>query len=249
MKRLTARTPWLPFGVDRDANIRLLCLPHAGAGAISFHAWGKTLPRHIATCPVQPPGREHRKGEKPLTEVGPLVAELAPVVLAELNSPYAIFGHSTGAICAFELAREIRRLGGRAPVHLFVAGRPAPHLPLPRTQVALLSPDELAELLRRLGGTPEELLADDDFLASIQTLLAADFSLNQGYEYYAEPPLEIPITALGSTADNGASIADMAAWEAHTQAGFQLHVITGGHFAVLQRAAEVQAFIGEALCC
>lgn len=229
------RSPWLPFGSSPDAPVRILCLPHAGAGASVYRAWGAGLPGSVGVCPVQPPGRERRYKEQPLSNAAAIADRLAPEVMAEVAAPYVVFGHSTGALCAFELAREIRRLNGLMPAHLFVAGRPAPHLPMQRTAVSGLPVTELAVVLRRIGGTPEELLNDPDLLARFQPLLAADFAVNETYAYSPQPPLDIPITALAATQDPLAGLAQMLAWEEHTTAEFQLHALNGGHFAVFDR--------------
>jgi medium-chain acyl-[acyl-carrier-protein] hydrolase len=127
-----ARSPWFPFGTGDGAPVRLLCLPHAGAGAGVYRAWSRGLPAWITTCPVQPPGREKRRSETPMTSAQELARQLAPVIIKTVRPPYAIFGHSTGALCAFEVSREIRRLDGPLPVHLFVAGRRAPGIPMVR---------------------------------------------------------------------------------------------------------------------
>src|SRR5690242_5337568 len=116
-----AGSPWFPFGTGADAPVRLLCLPHAGAGAGSYRAWSRRLPEWIAACPVQPPGRQKRRAEPPVTSASELRRRLAPEIIELVRPPYALFGHSTGALSAFEVSREIRRLGGALPVHLFVA--------------------------------------------------------------------------------------------------------------------------------
>lgn len=240
-------SPWLPFGVHADAPIRLLCLPHAGAGASAFRSWRRGLPPAIGLCPVQPPGRERRQAERPFSQVRPLVRELASQVVSSVATPYAIFGHSTGALAAFELAREIRRLGAPGPVHLFVAGRRAPHLPICRSDLARLSLPELAALLRELGGTPPDLLADTDLLAMMQPMLAADFEVNENYEFAAEDPLSVPITAFAGTTDTGADVTMMTAWREQTTAEFAIHALAGGHFAIFDHAETVHAAIATAL--
>jgi len=247
MTRQGTRSPWLPFGTAPEARVRLLCLPHAGAGASVYRAWGAGFSDVVGVCPVQPPGREKRRGEEPFTQVGPIVSSLAPEVIEAISPPYAILGHSTGALCAFELAREIRRLGGAEPAHLFVAGRRAPQLPMEVTMLGELSGDELAVVLRRLGGTPEEVLGNHRLLQMIQPLLAADFTVNERYTYQPGPPLIIPITAFAAMDDMGADSAQMAAWEQQTSAGFSMHTLSGGHFAVFDHAAHVQSLITDAL--
>ena len=238
---------WLPFGAHPDATVRLLCLPHAGAGASAFLSWGRGLPPEIGLCPVQPPGRDRRMSEEPFTCVQPLVRELAGEVVARVASPYAIFGHSTGALAAFELVREIRRLGAPGPVHLFVAGRRAPQLPIRRSELGRLSLQELADLLRKLGGTPPDLLADRDMLAMMQPLLAADFDVNEDYQFVAQDPLDIPITAFAGTSDAGADVAMMTAWREQTTTEFAIHPLDGGHFAIFDHASTVHSAITTTL--
>lgn len=242
-----ARNPWFPFGTAPDAGIRLLCLPHAGAGAAVYRSWGASLPSGIAVCPVQPPGREKRHREPPLTSAHELASLLAGQVIACVPPPYALFGHSTGALTSFQLARRIRELGGPAAVHLFVSGRPAPQIALKRTALGGLTVTDLAAVLRELGGTPEAVLRDEDMLRRIHPVLVADFTVNEDYDYQPQPPLAIPLTVFTATRDPGTSSAQAAAWAEQTSAAFRLRPVEGDHFAVFERASEVQQEIAGAL--
>ncbi|MEU9474376.1 alpha/beta fold hydrolase [Streptomyces sp. NPDC048191] len=241
------RSRWLPFGTAPDAAVRLLCLPHAGAGAAVYRSWGTGATGGVAVCPVQPPGREKRRREPALVSATELARLLAPEIIADVPPPYALLGHSTGALVAFELCREIRRLGGTAPVHLFVSGRPAPQLPMRRTRLSGLSVTELAEVLRRLGGTPPEVLENQALLASIHPLLVADFKVNEEYTYRPESPLGIPLTVFAATRDAGTSLDEAAAWETQTDGGFRMLTLDGGHFAVFDQAPEIHGHIATSL--
>lgn len=243
------KNPWFPFGTRPDAPVRLLTLPHAGAGASVFRNWGRGLPEHIGVVPVQPPGRERRYGDPPFTRVAPLVRELAGVIAAEVDPPYALLGHSTGALCAFEVTRELLRRGDPPPVHLFVCGRPAPQFPRERSDLARLSVPELAAFLRQLEGTPEAILNDLGLLRRMQPILAADFDVNECYTFEPgdDTPLGIPITAFAGRTDPVAVTEPMAAWAQHTTAGFRIHVLDGGHFAIFEHAAAVHDGIAEGL--
>jgi medium-chain acyl-[acyl-carrier-protein] hydrolase len=247
MADLMTRSPWLPFGTAPGAAIRLLCLPHAGGGATIYRAWGSGFPATVGVCPVQPPGREKRRREPPLASAEEVASLLAAEVMKAVRPPYAIFGHSTGALCAFELARQIRRLGGPGPVHLFVSGRRAPQLPMQRTQLSGLTVDELAAVLRRLGGTPEAVLAQRDVLQLLQPLLVADFAVNEAYTYRPEPPLAVPITAFAATQDRAGDPGQMASWKEQTRTSFAVHTLSGGHFAVFDHAEEVASRIAAEL--
>jgi medium-chain acyl-[acyl-carrier-protein] hydrolase len=241
------RSPWFPFGTGADAAVRLLCLPHAGAGASVYRAWGLGLPSSVAAVPVQPPGRERRLPEQPLRSAGEIARRLAPEIVQRVRPPYALLGHSTGALCAFEVSREIRRLNGPLPVHLFVAGRRAPRIPVPRTELAGISAGELAEALRRLGGTPEDVLANTAMLGLLEPLLVADFQVNEDYRYRAEPPLPIPLTAFASTRDHFASPGEVAGWQEETAARYTQLVLDGSHFAIFDHATAVLARIAAEL--
>ena len=241
------RSLWLPFGAAPGAEIRLLCLPHAGAGAAVYRSWGAGSLDGVAVCPVQPPGRDKRRREPALTSATELARLLAVEVMANVRPPYALFGHSTGAVVAFELSRQLRRAGGAAPVHLFVSGRPAPQLPMHRTQLSGLSVTELAAVLRGLGGTPEEVLNDEDLLARISPLLIADFQVNEEYAYQPEAPLGSPVTVFAATRDAGTTLDQAAAWEVQAGGGFRLHTLDGEHFAVFDRAPEVHEQIAKSL--
>jgi medium-chain acyl-[acyl-carrier-protein] hydrolase len=242
-----ASSPWLPFGARPESSVRLICLPHAGAGASSYRAWAADLPSGLAGCPVQLPGRERRRNDPLLHSAADVVGQLAPDIISMILPPYAVFGHSTGALCAFELCREIRRLGGPAPSHLFVAGRRAPQLPMTRTELASLPAGELAAVLRRLGGTPEDVLTNPSILTLIQPMLVADFAVNEAYAYYAEPRLEIPITAFAGVSDAGAGPDEMAGWQQQTTDAWRMVVLDGGHFAIFDHADAVRRQIAADL--
>src|SRR5882757_3527246 len=95
MPKQLIRSPWFPFGTSPRAGIRLLCLPHAGAGATTYRAWGSGVPRYIGVCPAQPPGREKRRREQPMSTVEAIASRLAQEIAEHVSPPYAIFGHST----------------------------------------------------------------------------------------------------------------------------------------------------------
>ncbi|WP_242909714.1 thioesterase II family protein [Actinomadura terrae] len=242
-----AKLPWFPFGTGPEAPVRLLTLPHAGAGAAAFRAWAQGMPEGVAVCPVQPPGREGRYGEAPFNRVAPLVEELAEQITASVDAPYALLGHSTGALCAYEVVRELRRTGGPLPMHLFVSGRPAPQLPSDRHEVAGLSLTELAAFLRELEGTPETVLSDHRVLRWMQPILVADLAVSECYTFRPEAPLNIPITAFVGRTDPVAGEELMEPWQSQTVAGFRLHLLDGGHFAIFDRATSVHAEIAGAL--
>lgn len=250
---------WLPFknqaGAGTDA-LALYCLPHAGGGASAYRSWLGRLPG-IAVLPVQPPGRENRFRDEPHEKMESLIPELADAVLADVAGEsvtrgpakrYAIYGHSLGALVAFELVRELRRRDAPGPVHLFVSGCVAPHRPFDDgPPVRGMSRPELVNLLRNLGGTPDWLLSDPSVLEMILPAVRADFSVKETYSYQHESTLDVPITTLPSTEDPRASVELVNAWRELTTGEFDSHTFMGGHFAVFEQAALTLRYISAAL--
>lgn len=222
---------WLPNNsFDRRPALRLFCLPYAGGDVDIFRAWSKALPPGVEVCPVQLPGRGRRFREAPFTRLTQLVQAFARELRPYMDAPFAFFGHSMGAVTGFELARALRseRLAG--PAHLFVSGWRAPHIPSRERPSYDLPETEFLEKLRRLGGTPAELLENAKFVKLLLPLLRADFELIQTYAYAPEPPLACPITALGGLQDNVAGREQLEAWREHTTCSFSLRMLPGGHF-------------------
>jgi surfactin synthase thioesterase subunit len=237
---------WLPFPATAG-NVRLYCLPHAGGSASAFRSWIGRLPG-VTVCPVQPPGRETRQRDTPHTAMPSLVADLADFVLSAGDEPYAVYGHSLGALVGFELVREIARRGASLPVHLVVSGCPAPQWLTPDDPiVAGMGDAEIVALLRTLGGTPEVFLNDPRVLRLILPPIRADLTVKNTYAYTSGPPLELPVTALASTADVRASVESVLAWREQTVRPFRGHVLAGGHFAVLEQEDVTLAHLATAL--
>src|SRR5262245_9466652 len=139
-------SPWFPLPRIRSAAATVVyCLPCAGAAASIYRAWRESAPPRLEIVPVELPGRGRRFREAAFTEVAPLLAELAPQIERDAGErPTAVFGHSMGAVIAFELARA---LGPRVR-RLFVSGSSAPHLRIVKERSSLSDEElkrELAE--------------------------------------------------------------------------------------------------------
>jgi medium-chain acyl-[acyl-carrier-protein] hydrolase len=212
------------------ARLRLFCLPHAGAGASLFRQWPQSLPDAVEVCSVQLPGRETRIRERAYEAWQPLVRALSDAVTPWIDRPYAILGHSAGALLGFELARTLRADGQPEPVHLFVSGRAAPQLPRAERATWDLPDDVLIQDLRSLGGVREEVLGNRELMELLLPILRADLAVSERYLYPGGEPLDSPITALAGRDDPRASPAVMQAWAEQTRGRFRLHDFAGGHF-------------------
>jgi medium-chain acyl-[acyl-carrier-protein] hydrolase len=227
----TGRTkPRAIWGATKpDAPRLLLCLPHAGAGASIFGGIIRAAPPTLDVVALQAPGRENRIRETPYTDAADLVAELVGVVGPLLDRPYAVFGHSVGALVAFELVRAIREEGLPAPAHLYLSARGAAHLPVERVDLRDKDDDYLLDVLRKLGGTPDAALGRA-FVELVLPAFRADLTIQMEYEYRYGPPLDVPVTAFRASDDDRADDASVAAWGEHTTGPFVLRRHEGDHF-------------------
>ncbi len=227
-----------PYRPNPFARLRVFCIPHAGAGSLAFRPWIDLFPPEIELCAIQLPGREDRFREQPFTDVHALVPVLAQVLYPfELSRPFALYGHSMGAIVAFELARYLAARYGIAPVHLFVSGRHAPDVLDPQAPLYSLPDDEFIVQLRRLNGTPEELLRSVD--GQWMSNLRADLELNEAYRPREVTPLHLPVSAFAGRDDPRVAVAGVERWRNHTSGGFTFRVFDGGHFFVTSERARV----------
>lgn len=221
------------------ATLRLFCFPYAGGGASVFSNWKRELPAYIQVCPVQLPGRESRVIEDPMDSVEAIVDSLVSEISPFLHTPFAFFGHSMGALIAFETARQLHSKHHVAPTHLFVSGKTAPHLPYPRNSLHNLPDDQFKKELQLMQGTPEEVLQNDELMDIVMPQLRADFTAVETYVYRPGEVLPCPISAFGGLQDHDVSIESLQAWQEHTQGPFQVQMLEGNHFFLHQQEHEV----------
>jgi medium-chain acyl-[acyl-carrier-protein] hydrolase len=168
--------------------------------------------------------------ERPFTEFSSLIQVLAQALSSLLDKPFAIFGHSLGALVGFELARQLRGQYGVNPVRLLVSAGCAPQIPRRGSPINTLPAKEFLADVRRLNGIPKEVLEHNELMEVVLPLLRADFALYENYVYSPEPPLNCPISAFGGLQDGKVSRSDLEAWRDQTTASFSLRMLPGGHF-------------------
>jgi medium-chain acyl-[acyl-carrier-protein] hydrolase len=225
-----ANISWLScYKPNPAATVRLFCFPYAGGSALIYRDWARNFPEWIEVCPVQLPGRGARLREKPFVRMDQLVKSLLREMRPYLTTPFAFFGHSMGAVIGFEITRLLRRENAKLPVHLFISGRGAAQLTPPKPPTYNLPDAEFKQELQRLAGTPAEVLAHPELMEVVMPLLRADFELIQTYNYTYEPPLNIPLTALGGL-DDDITREQLEGWRDETTGPFSLRMFAGDHF-------------------
>jgi medium-chain acyl-[acyl-carrier-protein] hydrolase len=215
-----------------DAQLRLFCFPYAGSGASLFYEWPNKFSPEIEICAIKLPGRESRFKEKPYRRMTTLVEKLASEMLPFLNKPFLFFGHSLGAHISFKLARYLRRNKLPCPMHMFVSGARAPHIPETDTDPLHYEMDDekFINKIFKLGGLPEDLFKNHMLLDLFLPILKADIEMLNTDEYTEEDPLDCDISSFGGAFDLRVTREDCEAWSKHTGRDFSLTMFSGGHF-------------------
>lgn len=216
---------WIDDAEPRG-EVRLFCFPHAGGGGAFYRAWRKDAAPDIAVTPVVLPGRESRWSERAFVRMEQLIEPLCHAIAPYLDRPFALFGHSMGAVVAYEVARRLRE----SPLLLFVSARRAPHLPARRPPIHDLPRERFLAELARLNGTDASLLHESGLLEALLPGLRADFELNDTYAPSATTPLATPISAFVGDRDPLVNVGEMRRWGELTTGEFGLRVFEGDHF-------------------
>lgn len=239
-------SPWLP-GERTGKPLRLYCFCYAGGTAQSYLDWQAHLP-DIELRPLQLPGRGARFLEPPLTRFDALVDTLSGVLAAEpADRPFAFFGHSLGALLAYEVARLQARRGLPQPAHLIVSGCAAPAHRPPPENLHLLDDAGLLARLRELNGTPPEILAHAELMELLLPTIRADMALVADYRYRPGAPLALPLTVLAGRDDDIDAGVETTGWRAATTGPCTIHWYDGDHFFINSARGAVLAQLHAAL--
>lgn len=205
------------------AALRLYCFAHAGGSPGEYAFWGDEL-EALEVRAIQLPGRGSRYDQPALASVPALRDAVLDGVAFE--PPFAFFGHSFGAILAFEVARALEARGA-GPRWLVASAARAPHLPSRLAPIAHL--DDAALVAALHDDALRALLDDPDMLELVAPALRGDLAAAEAYRYVDGPPLRCPVHVLGGTADDLAPD-ELAAWQRHAATGWSLTMLPGDHF-------------------
>ncbi|GAA4083675.1 alpha/beta fold hydrolase [Nonomuraea soli] len=221
---------------------RLVCFPHSGGTAAAYRAWAAAMPPGTQLMAVQYPGLADRLTEAPAISIAAMAAAVAEELARLEPVPCALFGHSLGALVAYETAKILQDDGLPAR-WLFVSGAPAPWQP--RGGLAHRAGDEeLWSRLCELGGIAPEVAEDREFRDLLLPVLRCYIGLNETYRPSpGGEPLRCRVRGYYNTEDPLVDGAAFGAWAGVAMGGFSARSWPGGHFQVLADPSEVIADI------
>ena len=222
---------------------RLVCFPHAGGAASFYYPVSAQLRSQVDVLAVQYPGRQDRRAEPCITDLRALADAVYQTLLPWDDRPLTFFGHSMGALVAFEVARRFQA-AGRGIDHLFVSGRRGPAVN--RVEDVHLRDDQgILDEVRAMSGTDNAILEDDELLELVLPALRGDYRAVETYRGEPDALVDCPITALTGDRDPRTPVDEARAWKSHTSAAFDLRVFEGGHFFLSSRPAEVIGVLSD----
>ncbi len=240
------RSPWLRnFHPAPNARIRLVCFPHAGGSASYYFPMSAALAPEFNVYGVQYPGRQDRHSEPFVETIDDLADQVFTALTALPEQPTAFFGHSMGAVLAFEVTRRYESLSGRRPVVVFASGSRAPSRY--GDEWERKSDSDLIDVMRDLGGTDPRVLNDPDLLSTFLPAFRNDYRALQAYHRGTDVAVHAPVVVMSATDDPKTSEDDARAWLQHTSGGGQVHLFTGGHFYLEKQPQKVIEVVTQTL--
>jgi surfactin synthase thioesterase subunit len=229
-----------------DASTRLVCFPHAGGSASYFFRLSAALSPEFNVCAIQYPGRQDRRSE-PFVET---IDDLADCIYAALNpvidGPVAFFGHSMGAVVAFEVARRFEQRAQITPTTVFVSAWRGPSR-LGDETIQLGDDADLVKKMCELGGTDPRLLGNKEMREMVLPAFRNDVWALERYTPSPDVRISAPIVVMTAVDDPSTTMEDAMAWHEHTSGGGTTHTFDGGHFYLERHAHRVITVIAETL--
>ena len=222
----------------------LLVFPHAGAGASAYREFSKVLSAKFRVVVFQYPGRQDRAAEAALDSLEAIAAGAFGEFATsdhQRGAPIVTFGHSMGALVAFEFVRlaeaagiDVRHLNVSAAV---APGRAADKPPHPKDD------EEILNHLAVLEGTDSDVMANRDLMRLALPVIKADYQAFDAYACADDVKVAAPIHAMGGDQDPYVTLGDLYGWGKHSDT-VKVTMFDGGHFYLTSHIDSVVDLLG-----
>jgi len=226
--------------------MNLFCFPFAGGNKYSYNHFMPFAAEKIKIIPLELPGRGARMREPLITNMNEMVNDLYKIIVQDLSKPYAFYGHSMGAVLAYLTVKRIVNNNLIPPVYLFVSGKEAPSVSNDDPKRHLMPREEFIAELREMGGSPEQLLNDDELMNFFEPVLRADFEAMELYEYEETSSLNIPVLSMIGLEED-ITDEEVEAWQKETSQKIEIVKFEGKHFFIFTYPKEIMALINKRL--
>ncbi|WP_280250198.1 thioesterase domain-containing protein [Nocardia abscessus] len=232
--RKTAGTP----------SLRLFCWPFAGGKAAAYTPWRRELPDWVELCVIELPARQRHLAQTPIRRFTDLLDAALARVVPLTDLPFAFFGHSLGALTAYEVARRLP--AGIVPRALFLGGAVAPHLPRPG-RLSELSDHEFVAAVGHYGGIPPEVRETPEVMALFLPALRSDFEIFDDYRFTPATAPSCPAHLFGGRDDRQVAATQLEAWRDVLPGLRSTELLPGGHFFLAEQRAALLGSLADKL--
>lgn len=162
----------------------LICLPYAGGSEGIYINWTNYLDNSIKIFPISLKGRGRRFYEDFYKNLDEAIDDIFSNIKNEIkDDEYSIYGHSMGALLAYELYYKIKENNLTEPKHIFFSGYGSPNINKSKDDIYKLSDEDFIKAIIELGGTPKEVFENKELLEIFIPVLRSDFKLLSKYSY------------------------------------------------------------------
>lgn len=221
-----------------NKGLRLCCFPYAGGNTQIFNGWQQELGSDVEVVAIELPGRGRRFGEIAISSLDRMSDQLVEEIRHLEDMPLAFFGHSNGALIAFDVARKMQARGMKGPQLLMLSAKKPPHL-LSENKMHLLPDDALISELRTYNATPEEVLNTPELMEIFLPVLRADFALSETYHHDNDYRYSGRMLVFGGDSDRNIGKEDLFGWSEYATGDAPVRLFTGGHFFIHSNRREL----------
>lgn len=228
----------------QDANslankTAVILIPPAGLGVNFYIKWLKYFPKNLLIYAIRLPGRETRLMEHYDKSINDIVTNISKEISETIKIPYVIFGHSLGALIAYELSVKVQQNKLHLMNALICSGHKAPHLPSRMPKISHLVDKEFIKAMSIYNELPLSILNEPQLARIVISQLRSDIKLDELYHYKENLKLECELIVLGGCDDKTVSPIELTSWSLLTKDEFTLHVMSGGHFFINDNILEI----------
>ena len=222
----------------------LICFPHAGGSKFSYNRFVDVAPGDLTVIPIELPGRGARIHEDLIHDTPGMVDDVFNQIKGKVMTdvPYALYGHSMGALVGYLVTRRIAQERMPMPIHLFFSGAKPPSTIEDEPPVHLFKREELIDELRKLGGIPDRILNNEKLIHFLEPIVRADFRVIRTYQHQRGLPFDLPLTVIIGTREN-ISAPQAQLWQQETSKKIELKFFEGDHFFIFDHAPEIMRLV------
>ncbi len=225
-------------------RLKIYCFPYLGTGSSVYEKWAEMFENDVELIAIQPPGREERSDVKPFISMPELIESLL-FHFEEPEEDFVFFGHSFGAIMAYEFYTALKRNNKRLPYKLFLSACEAPIKPS-ESRLHELSDTEFIEEMIVKYENSKDVQARKIALNGNVSLVRADVKILETYISVKEL-IDIPVAVIAGSNDHIVGIDKVKSWINLSSNNFSIHYINGDHELIKHHSREIIEVIKESV--